>query len=80
MYDVIYNEMVDAKVAEELNLPVFMNQKGEAVEASKRFGMKVDTKLTHPKYFLFADETGCNTSMKKDGYVAGTKYITQQGT
>ncbi len=42
--------------------------------------MKVDTKLTHPEYFLFADETGCNTSMKKDGHIAGTKYIIQQGT
>ncbi len=49
MYDVIYNEMVDAKVAEKLNLPVFMNQKGEAVEESKRFGMKVNTKLSHPE-------------------------------
>ncbi len=25
----------------------------------------MDTRLTHPEYCLFADETGCNTSRKK---------------
>ncbi len=42
--------------------------------------MKVDKKLTNPEYFLFAYKTGCNTFMKKDGHITGTRYITQQGT
>ena len=29
---------------------------------------------------LFADKTGCNTKKKKDGHIAGTKYITKRGT
>ncbi len=80
MYDVIYDKMVDAKIAAKIDSPVFMNQRGELVDELNRFGLKVDTKLTYPEYCLFANETGCNTSMNKDGHVAGTKYITQQGT
>ncbi len=41
---------------------------------------KSGLKLTHPEDCLFADKTRCNSSMKKDGHVAGTKYITAQGT
>ncbi len=80
MYDIMYDEMVDTGVAEKLDTSMFMNQKGEIVEEFNGFGRKVDTKLTHPEYCLFADETGCNTLMKKYGHVAGTKYITAQGT
>ena len=36
--------------------------------------------LTYPNYVLFADETGCNTNQKKDGKIAGRKYITKKGT
>ncbi len=80
MYDIIYDEMVNASVAERLETSVFMNKKGEIVDEFYQFGRKVDTKLTPTEYCLFADETGCNTSMKRDGHVAGTKYITAQGT
>mmetsp|Transcript_11312 Transcript_11312/g.24031 ORF Transcript_11312/g.24031 Transcript_11312/m.24031 type:complete len:208 (+) Transcript_11312:255-878(+) len=80
MYDIIYDEMIDAKIAEKINKPCFMNEKGKVVEECDRFGKKVDTILTHPEYCLFANETGCNTSMKKDGHVAGTRYITKKGT
>ncbi len=41
---------------------------------------KIDTVLTHPENLIFADETGCNASMKNDGNVAGTKFITKKGT
>ncbi len=80
MYDIIYDGMVDDGGAQKLDTSVFMNQKGEIVEEFYQFGRKVDTKLIHPEYCLYADETGCNTLMKKDGQVAGTKYITAQGT
>ncbi len=80
MYDIVYDEMVGAKVATKLETPMFMNQKGEQVDESQRFGKEVDMQLTYPNYVLFRDETGCNTSMKKDGHIAGTKYITKRGT
>ncbi len=72
--------MIEAKIAEKINEPCFMNEKGKVVEECDCFGKKVDTILTHPEYCLFADETGCNTSMKKDGHIAGTRYITEKGT
>ena len=80
MYDVIYDEMVDAGVAVKLDKPIYTDRKGNEVEESKRFGMKQDIKITHPNYILFADESGCNTSQKKDGHVGGRKLIVQHGT
>ncbi len=80
MYNIVYDEMVGAKVAMKLETPVFMNRKGDQVDESQRFGKEVDTQLTHPNYVLFGDKTGCNTSMKKDSHIAGTKYITKRGT
>ena len=52
MYDIIYDEMVNASVAERLETSVFMNKKGEIVDEFYQFGRKVDTKLTHPEYCL----------------------------
>jgi hypothetical protein len=34
----------------------------------------------HPDYIMVGDEPGCNTSQKKDGHQAGTKFIIQCGT
>ncbi len=72
--------MVDAKIAEKMDRSVVINQKGEVVEELNQFGMKVDTKLTHPEYCHFADKTRCNTSMKKDDHIAGTRYIIEHRT
>ena len=45
MYDIIYDEMVDAGVAEKLDTPVFFNQEGEIVEEFNRFGKKLTQNL-----------------------------------
>jgi hypothetical protein len=42
--------------------------------------MPVDMKLIYPEHVSFADETGCNTNQKKDGHIAGTKYVVRRGT
>ena len=75
MFDVIYDELVDAKVAVVREEPVFTDREGNIVEESKAFGLLQDIEVTHPEYILFGDETGCNTSQKKDGHIAGTKYV-----
>ncbi len=54
MHGIIYNEMVDAKIAEKI-----------VIDNCNQFGKKVDTKLTHSEYCLFGDETRSNKSMKK---------------
>ncbi len=80
MYDIIYDKIINARDCREDEGTFFLNGKGKVVEECDCFGKKVDTKLTHPEYCLVANETGCNTSMKKDGHVAGTRYITEKGT
>jgi hypothetical protein len=79
MYDVIYDEFVAANVARALETPVFMDRLGNIVEEDQKFGESIDIEITHPDYILFGDETGCNTSQKKDGHEAGTKYVVARG-
>jgi hypothetical protein len=43
------------------------------VEEEFKSGEAIDIKIMHPNYILFGDETGCNTSQKKDGHEVGTK-------
>jgi hypothetical protein len=70
-----------------------MNSEGETVDnienehqhdfntdPTKPLGLKCDTKLTHPQFVLFFDETGCNTNQKKDGHNGGEKYVCGRGT
>jgi phage terminase small subunit len=79
MYDVIYDEFVAAGVARVREKEVFMDRLGNIVEEDKKFGEAVNIEITHPDYILFGDETGCNTSQKKDGHEAGTKYVVARG-
>ena len=37
-------------------------------------------KITKPEWILFADESGFNTSQKKDGHVGGQKFVVERGT
>lgn len=82
MYDVIYDNMVEAGVARTLEHPVFMDADGNVVDEDdpKRLGLACDIEIIHPDMILFADETGCNTSQKKDGHFGGRKLVTQRGT
>ena len=79
MYDVIYDEYVDAGVAKPRAVSVFMDRAGNICDEESKFGEPCDIEITHPEYILFGDETGCNTSQKKDGHAAGTKYVVAVG-
>ena len=78
MYDIIYDQMVEAHVAVACDSPVFCNKHGNIVSEDKKYGKANTIKITHPNYIVFADETGCNTSMKKNGHIAGTKYLVKK--
>ena len=80
MYEVIYDEMVDAGVAIALQTPIFTDVDGNPVDESERFGMKQAIKITKPGWILFADESGFSTAQKKDGHVGGQRYIVERGT
>jgi hypothetical protein len=75
MYDIIYNKFIDAQVARLREIPVFMNRSGEIVDEALKHGKLCDIEVLHPDYILFEDETGCNTSQKKDGHEGGTKFL-----
>jgi hypothetical protein len=81
MYEVIYDEMVDACVAVSLQIPIFTDINGIPEDhETKRFGLAQPIKITKPEWILFADESGFNTSQKKDGHVGGQKFVVEQGT
>jgi hypothetical protein len=81
MYDVIYDEMVDACVAVSLQHPIFTDINGIPEDhETKRFGLAQPIKITKPEWILFADESGFNTSQKKDGHVGGQRFVVERGT
>jgi hypothetical protein len=93
MYDVIYDNLVNAGIAVKLPESVFMNASGNIVDnpdgvlnseivnifEDKPLGLPCDTKIIHPEYLLFFDETGCNTNQKKDGHYGGEKLVCARG-
>jgi len=81
MYEVIYDEMVDACAAVSLQNPIFtdINRIPEDNQ-TKRFGLKQIIKITQPKWILFANKSGFNMSQKKDGHVGGQRFVVEQGT
>ncbi len=81
MYDLIYDEKVEAKIANILEGDDAFTIIDIDIQSVRSSGFeKIDTKVTHPDYLLLADEMGCNTFMKKDGNVGNTKYIIKKGT
>ena len=66
--------MVDARVALSIE-EVFKNKTGEIVSKGEKYGTGHDITIMYPKYICFMDETGCNTSQKKDGNTAGKRKI-----
>ncbi len=80
MYEVTYDEMVDDCAAVTLQNPIFtdINEKPKDDE-TKRFGLKQNIKITKPEWILFANESGFNTSQKKDGHVGGQKFVIERG-
>lgn len=80
MYDNVYEAMTEAKVAEKLETPAFMDKKGNIVDNEKdAYGRKCTHKLIEPSMCLVADETGANTAMKGDGHVGGRRFLGRAG-
>ena len=74
MYDLVYKQMDEAGVLEDLEEPVWMNLAGDIVNSeAEAFGEKVSQTVKHPDYVLFVNEVGNNTNMKDDGCVGGER-------
>ena len=46
MNNIIYNEMIDSKIAKKLEDAIFMDCDGKVVDESKCFGKKVDVEMS----------------------------------
>jgi hypothetical protein len=79
MYEVIYDEFVDANVA-IATPPYFTDAEGKIVDESDRYGHAQTIKITKPDWILMADESGFSTSQKKDGHVGGQRLVVENGT
>lgn len=81
MYDDVYETMVKAGVASKLDEEVYLNKDGDIVEedSTEKFGRKTTYIMDHPEWCLFADETGCNTNQKEDGYRGGQLFVLENG-
>ena len=71
MYKCIYQEMVEAGIAEKLDVSVFMDDNGNAINVEEAYDRKCTHKLVHPEMVFLFDETVGNTCMKGDGHVGG---------
>ena len=81
MYNVVEDKIVDACVASWRETSMYTDRHRNEFEESdpERFGRDQNVKIDYPNYLVFADETRCNTNMKKDGHVAGRTYLCQPG-
>ena len=80
IYDVVYNEMVDAEIAIAREKHVFTDHKGKEVDENERCGLVQNILIRKPKYLIFTNESGFNTSQKNDGRIGGAKHIVECGT
>ena len=79
MYKHNYTEMEEAKVAELLASPQWMDKEGKIVEESEAYGCKATHRLNHPEYCVVLDEVGGNINMKGDGHIGGETYLCEPG-
>lgn len=82
MYSKIYENMIHAGIAEKFEKETYLDRNNQPVDDDSplKFGDKTDVNILFPEYILFFDETGCNTSQKKDGHVGGEKFLVERGT
>ena len=66
MYNMIYNLLTSAGVAEDLQESCYMDKLGNIVEEGQSYGLKVEKKIKHPDYFIHVDEFGDSLDMTRD--------------
>jgi hypothetical protein len=80
MYENVYASMKNSGIAMELERPVWFNAQGSITQdESEAIGRKTKYLLSHPRYLLFVDEVGDNTSQRNDGNAGGQKFVVGSG-
>ena len=83
MYDLIYEQMINAGIAVELpeEEQYWVDKDGEELDSDENaVGLKVKVRITHPEWLLFGDEVGTDISQKDDGHVGGQRFVSQKIT
>ena len=82
MYNLVYDQMVEARVARRLDPEdyYYVDQQGQKIsDQQESVGLKVTIEITHPEWILFGDEVGTELSQKDDGNVGGQKFVVGKG-
>lgn len=79
MYDEVAKEMVDAGIAVEFPVPVWMDRYGNIVEEDFAYGCQVTHDVKRPANCFALNELGGNTSQKGDGQNAGQLFVCGKG-
>lgn len=72
------DDMVEAGVAEKLDVPVYMYQAGNVVDTEAAYGRKCTHCFIHPFMCFVFDETPDTTCVVGDGQVGGRHYVTSR--
>ena len=70
--------MVEANVAVEFDEPVWIESDGNFCDKKDSVGFMVTHSITHPGYFMVADELRGNISQKGDMHVRGTRLLCEK--
>ena len=72
--------LVDARLANTLPEPVYMDNLGNEVnDVEKSFGCKVQTNFNLPQLCLVMDEVRGDLNMMNDRHFRGKKFLTRKG-
>ena len=79
MYDHVYDELVQVKLATPYDEPMWQDSDGTFCPESSGLGCRVTHNFTKPEMCIVMDEVGGNTSQKGDGQIGGELLVCAKG-
>ena len=79
IYDHIYDELVEAKLATSYNEPMWQDSNGTFCTESSSLGCKVTHDFTYPEMCIVMDKVGGNTGQKGDGQIGDELLVCAKG-
>ena len=78
MYNLVYEAMVQAGIAEHLpeDAHYYVNKENKVVQTEEEAaGLRCTMKLIRPDWLIFGDEVGTDTCQESDGHIGGQTYL-----
>ena len=79
-YEHCYDEMMKMGMEIKLETPFWLDKNDIDFTKEGAFGKKVTHIITHPEYWIVANEVGMNTNQKGDSYKGGQKFLVERRT